>query len=942
MSWDGSFYTPFGVLIPGATGSRTPSNTGPAGQQGQTPAQPPGASATPNPAAPSPYQYQSLPLGQTLPRPGSNPFSYAQSTPNVPNQNPLAQNIAVQKGQGPPPPPQMGWITPQQTSTLNAMGIPVYFASAGPQHPALNPADKARGLFYYVNDGPRMVGEQDNEYRTRRMRASERMGIQHRTAPPGVPTSLFSGGMINNDWKAANNEANRKRRQDERDHIKKLTPGSDLYNQNYEAVWIADKAVRAAKNAQLRHDAVEQVRQLFLDEGYDRLPTPPPPDDSGDDLYDWGVNGPIRTTFRRSNPPQRVGRPRTRTVQRGSQAASSTPRSSQTRAHNYQTKVVADGKRTMWPSLKVCRRCKKSVWGKGKCNLREGRPCSNCAEVGAECLPCPIAQKYKAAEYKKHYPNGHASVLPAGWDQDDDTGSARERDSRSRSPTRGQSPNTGYRSRSPLRDQDRPFRPCAVCYFGNYPLRCTRERPCAPCRKERQQGNPKYYCIEYDVIDGIPRPRWPNDVLEAERTGYDDLGWGIGFDVGQQPQPPPTFDAAGVRPLDPVASSLTGLIDPRILEPPTTMYQTPQPPAGPSGSFGAARNSPILQYQAVTNTHFGDQIDHVQDLNPFSHVRNAQQDNNLHATATPSQELQNTNSSWPTRETEAPSDPLASAETPDTSMDYLFEDEEDTPMGGTESTDTEPTKVPFIQFADRCRLTLPRLEDHDTTEYQPQQPPTPPPQQPQQQTGLQNLAPPAYDVPLNGPVFPLLPPQGRTGMFGYPVGCQEAKDIDLNINGAETAVLYTELPECGKTPTRYCEHIEHAHFRFCQDCYNKSRSHYARAELQLVSNTKFNWCMDCANGIKQQLMNGEKLDFDRGDCRCVMQMKAAWICTGHRSETLIAMRQRSEAAWVVLLGMHGGKVYCPNCEQLQNPRSNVWNCVSCRRRVAGNENNYRY
>lgn len=181
-------------------------------------------------------------------------------------------------------------------------GLPTYFTDVKGKHPKLDRNHPARGEFYYVNDGPQIPGEPDPHYHIRIRQANKRMGIEHRVRPPIPSTEGYPGGYQNADWKKKEGRFWNDIRNRDRQHEANSTPKHKEYDANYEARWDAEKRLRQARNAIRRQNAVAEVREHFRLAGYDRLPTPDPAEDSGDDLNDWGVNGRFETKFKRGRP----------------------------------------------------------------------------------------------------------------------------------------------------------------------------------------------------------------------------------------------------------------------------------------------------------------------------------------------------------------------------------------------------------------------------------------------------------------------------------------------------------------------------------------------------------------------------------------------------------------------------------------------------------------
>ena len=162
-------------------------------------------------------------------------------------------------------------------------GLPVGFA--------LDPKwtkSSREALRYYVNDGPRGLQETENHYKSRTIRAVDNMGIEHRIRPYLTPEDFerLAGDKKGTEKARAELRSNNKKAATE--HFAKLNLVDRFcrYGQHYDKRWRAEKRARQARNAVKRREAQDWLR-VELQNRYGmtnmRLPTPPPPDDSGDE-----------------------------------------------------------------------------------------------------------------------------------------------------------------------------------------------------------------------------------------------------------------------------------------------------------------------------------------------------------------------------------------------------------------------------------------------------------------------------------------------------------------------------------------------------------------------------------------------------------------------------------------------------------------------------------
>ncbi|KAE8448991.1 hypothetical protein EG329_008579 [Mollisiaceae sp. DMI_Dod_QoI] len=759
MASSGILYDPFGNPLPGnnTVQDQNPQDHNPTGQQGQ--------SSPPDPTVFVPPVFS------------QNPYHFRSPQPQ----------------QGQAPPPSFGWLPPSPRP-VNAQGLPLYFNIAPLRHPHLDAAHRARELFYYINDGPRLPGESDRDYKTRITRAKERMGIEVRMAPPAPSTKDYPKGYLSEDWKAAESYYLRHWGQQQTFHINKLNPLSSAYDENYEANWVAEKQSRQARNAARRQQAVEEVRGHFQEVGYDRLPTPDPAEDSGDDLHDWGAKGPRMIKYRRAERQEPYGyvaqpvgsqtsQPAIQTSGGASSSAQPTAQQTATKSTRKHRAVLREGKeRALWPSLFKCQRCRAKVFGH-KCDMVQiGRPCTNCQEAQAICIPDPL--RNKPPGYKAAYPQGHTGMF--NWSDD----------RRSRSPTASRQYCTEVATGQPYS-------------VGSF-----------------TQGSP---ALSSGYNSGGVLPRNATDSL----NGLIDPSLANSQNHVNQP-------AAFNNYYNTFNNSFAS------------------GPSGFGGFSGPSNTPPTSAYQIVPDMQYGNPSDYTQNLRPFSDARNAEQDQNLQNPVSGDEELQNANYDWATREPEAPADPFAPQQNAFAGFDAAPEDfdveafianmeafEQDTEMGGVDEYPAIPG------FGTGLDPHLPMPTDHATMQYNVQ----PPQQQEQQQQETPAYNPfPLNDAPPPGPVLPEIPFFGTNDMLGFGTGCMEIPNAFSYFPGLEEE--FANAPTCKKEPTRPCEYFEHSHHSTCQDCHNECYDETAVGESRAIATTKWFFCQPCAAELKDILKTG--------------------------------------------------------------------------------------
>ncbi|KAG4441890.1 hypothetical protein IFR05_002631 [Cadophora sp. M221] len=170
----------------------------------------------------------------------------------------------------------------------------------------------ARTLAYYVNDGPQGPHEDATQYRMRIRRATENMGIEHRVMPVLSEEEIrqFNGDKVAID--EARRKLKNKIRRDSTTHHSKLKydGNNHTHDKDYASTWKAEKRARQARNAVRRRNAQEKLRAEFMTRNEclgQRLPTPPPPDDSCDELYDFTIANRPRIVAQQRDT---IGRPR--------------------------------------------------------------------------------------------------------------------------------------------------------------------------------------------------------------------------------------------------------------------------------------------------------------------------------------------------------------------------------------------------------------------------------------------------------------------------------------------------------------------------------------------------------------------------------------------------------------------------------------------------------
>ncbi len=151
------------------------------------------------------------------------------------------------------------------------------------RHQRLRLEDRDRQLLYYVDDSTQRKGETLRDYSTRMVRAVENMGFEVRMRPsPGVPGRSEQYGQKRWIISRGGNE-----------YRLKFTPGSN-YDAEYVRAWRVEKAARQARNAQRRAEALQRLRNEHENIGLPGLPSPPPVEDSVDELYTFNSTGPLQ------------------------------------------------------------------------------------------------------------------------------------------------------------------------------------------------------------------------------------------------------------------------------------------------------------------------------------------------------------------------------------------------------------------------------------------------------------------------------------------------------------------------------------------------------------------------------------------------------------------------------------------------------------------------
>lgn len=224
----------------------------------------------------------------------------------------------------------------------------------------------ASTLRYYINDGPQGPHEGLARYKLRMRRAILNMEIERRFTPGPADKDLI--GLSASEKVIERRKQRIEANKESNLHRLKLDPANGC-DPAYITQWKAEKRARQARNAVRRREAQEQLRAEFLTwpEVGRRLPTPPPPDDSGDELYDFSANqGPI---FVIDDAARRVERKRKL-------------QGKQVRPARSESRNPAESPEESGRLLK----CESCNLFRANCSMAEtGRPCTRCVAVRSNC-----------------------------------------------------------------------------------------------------------------------------------------------------------------------------------------------------------------------------------------------------------------------------------------------------------------------------------------------------------------------------------------------------------------------------------------------------------------------------------------------------------------------------------------------------------------------------
>jgi hypothetical protein len=296
---------------------------------------------------------------------------------------------------------------------------PIY--QCPPRHVVLLEEERGQQLLYYVDASKQRPGETSPDYSTRMLRAVENMGLEIRQKPKPAP-----GAKNRTKEYKAQYERNRYNiKKGETEHRLKLTPGPK-YDEKYVRTWRNQKTTRQARNAQRRAAALQRLRNEYESIGLPSLPSPPPVEDSGDELYTFNSKGPIQQPA-------------------GNEVATKTasPRTAALRPAALKTAppLPPPPEGTSYSPIR-CAPCAKA---KEICSMpHTQRPCERCVRLGKQdqCIPCLNKKR--------------TTPLKIG------VGPYPERSSALR-----------------LRSVDLVREPCENCQRKS--RTCTGNRPCAPC-----------------------------------------------------------------------------------------------------------------------------------------------------------------------------------------------------------------------------------------------------------------------------------------------------------------------------------------------------------------------------------------------------------------------------------------------------------------------------
>jgi hypothetical protein len=116
------------------------------------------------------------------------------------------------------------------------------------------------------------------------------MDIEHRGRPLGPPEANFNGGQ--QAYQRAFKQ-HVKKTVEPLENTHRVRMSGSRYDQAYRNDVFKEKRQRQARNVQKQADALQRRRLAEANSGLPRMPTPEPPEDSGEELWDWTNRGPL-------------------------------------------------------------------------------------------------------------------------------------------------------------------------------------------------------------------------------------------------------------------------------------------------------------------------------------------------------------------------------------------------------------------------------------------------------------------------------------------------------------------------------------------------------------------------------------------------------------------------------------------------------------------------
>ncbi|KAH7333157.1 hypothetical protein BKA65DRAFT_479723 [Rhexocercosporidium sp. MPI-PUGE-AT-0058] len=820
------------------------------------------------------------------------------------------ESIAIQT-------PQDNAIFPQPRSDIldynmqptSAAGLPFGFAFDPAWSEKLrvssNSVLNSTTLPYYVNDGPRAPHEGETQYRRRIKRAVENMGIEHRLVPVLTDKDLrqYKGDKkaIAKARRALKNQVAR----DSTTHLYKLRNegNKNRYDEEYAMMWEAEKRARQARNAMRRRNAQERLRAEILkfpESLGQRLPTPPPPDDSGDELYDFTISNGPREVDLRQDFQGRLKRDRD-------------DRSPRTGTRSPQ---VPAGEQS-----KVPIKCVGCEQFRAYCSLPEtGAPCLRCKQWGQACLQQDQERCWTVF-------NSQTVAVPTGTSKETQSanGGSYNTDSQYRQGGRpptietefGRMPNRSRdnRSRSPTRDggdlETAGFGfdhwiPCNACLVNG--RACDKDGP--PCRS----------CVLHGVEESCSSAGAENQTFQAQPSmmEYDPAQLGRIPDIGASP------DAwERVNALLEAGATLTSGDD---INPYQSVTQaTPGSPvdwAEVGKQLGFSRNpmlanaSAEMAAQSVNWVSKEDQVwSGGAQYNAFG------QELDMHGNIVPGGRLFNgivdLDPDRPVNSLEngySSGNPFnVNTETDEVEVNNFFNLYEDS---GTDL-------FTYIQEKDQVDTAMGGTTDE--------------PLNPSLPTDALSLGQdpsrlPDYDIPED-PVLPdidaLAALQSVPAQNSAP--CDEPVEYFTNWTGAL----------CCNVPTKSCDHTSHSDHHICISCHAEQNLHLGQAQENVIEGTKRWMCAPCASNANALARAGLPVNAETNPdemvmvamCMCTLQLRKTWLCHRHRDQAITRVKVRTARMQELVIRMSdGGVPKCAFCmEREQDPMTGAWACVCCYR-----------